>query len=148
MPGQRTLIDQAIEDNIRTTYLTRQSSQLGTISPAFKAIFKSDAQIEFITDIFKKLSTIPRSGSRERPHFICIRTQAEAQQYETGLLQLWQKCTANTGPQGLLSGRLYFLCPRFFNSQRRYPSRKTGTLPWLFRQTSLLITRKNWSSYL
>ena len=79
-----------------------------------QSYLKSDAPTEFVTDIFNKLSTISHSGSKGRPHFICIRTQAEAQQYETRSLQLWPKCTANTRPRGLLSRKFYFLGPRFF----------------------------------
>lgn len=112
--GQRTLIRQAISDNVRNTYLAGESSRLGTTSPAFKAIFKSDANKYFVTSLFTKLSTIPDAGSRGRPRFICIRSQEEAQQYGTWSLQLWQQCTAGAGTHGLPFGSTYFLCPRFF----------------------------------
>ena len=101
---------------------------MGTSSPPFKAIFKSNGHRQFITDLFHKTSFRSHSPEPWKPQFVCIRTQAEAQAWGSGTPDLWQKCTSGrVASLSLLPSKTLFLCPHFFAlpSDTRVPKRET-----------------------
>ena len=74
--------------------------------PPFKAIFKIEQYSPTIRDILDKSLQMAKT-----PVFICIRSEAEAQDYEADAPSLWQEC--NSGKPTWGTDKALYLCPKF-----------------------------------
>ena len=75
-------------------------------SPPFKAIFKTEQYSATIRTILDKSLQMSKT-----PVFICIRSEAEAQDYEAEAPSLWQECKTGRSTWG--TDTALFLCPGF-----------------------------------
>ena len=122
IPGDKDTVIRAIERHRDNVAMARPHAQTGIESPLFKSVFKSNKYRQKIVGVFEYtdffFTWLPRLQS-ERPTFICIRTEAEADAYRSQNPVLWQSCTGPTGPYTCLAvtykPRTLFLCPKFFN---------------------------------
>ena len=78
----------------------------GVNFPPFKAIFKSP---QYSATIFRVLDR--GLGTSKAPLFICIRSEAEAQTYESRAPDLWQQC--NSGRFTWPTETALYFCPGF-----------------------------------
>lgn len=85
-------------------------SEQGVNFPIFKAIFKTDQYPATISGVLAE-SLKPR----ETPTFICIRSEAEAQEWEGQEPGLWQQC--NSGRSTWPTQTALFLCSEFLRRQ-------------------------------
>ena len=106
----------AIERHRDNVAMARPHAETGIESPLFKSIFKSNKYREKIVEVFEYTGVFftwrPRSQS-ERPTFICIRTEAEADAYRSQIPVLWRYCSLGRFTWSKLE--ILFLCPEFFN---------------------------------
>ena len=82
----------------------------GVSLPTFKAIFKTDHYPATISGVLEE-SLKPKAT----PTFICIRSEAEAQDWEGQVPGLWQQC--NSGRSTWPTETALFLCPAFLRRQ-------------------------------
>ena len=150
----------AIERHRDNVAMARPHAQTGIESPLFKSIFKSNKYRQTIVEVFEYTDVFftwsPRLQS-ERPIFICIRIEAEAEAYRSQQPVLWQTCTdSSTRLAFIYKPRTLFLCPEFFNlpddseepehdscpavQENRFPEIALGEQFFKFSKTSL-ITR-------
>ena len=78
----------------------------GVNFPTFRAIFKSNYYSARISGVLERTLEMPKP-----PVFICIRSEAEAQDYETRVPGLWQQCNSGRSTWG--TEIALFLCPEF-----------------------------------
>ena len=79
----------------------------GTAFPPFKAIFKTQQYAPTIRTILDKSLQMSKT-----PFFICIRSEAEAEDYEADAPSLWQECNSGR-PTFWGTDEALFLCPKF-----------------------------------
>ena len=108
----------AIERHRDNVAMARPHAETGIESPLFKSIFKSNKYRERIVAVFEYTGVFftwrPRPQS-ERPIFICIRTEAEADAYRSQQPALWGYCSLDLFLFTWSTWETLFLCPEFFN---------------------------------
>ena len=125
-------VENAILAHLSNVQRASLEASVGTTSPQYKAIFKSDERRSWIVDLFQKTYFHSFSPQPWRPEFICIRTQAEAQHYETILRvsNLWRKCTIGRPISGsLYEQKTLLLCPHFFELPDESDGPRRATCP-------------------
>ena len=94
----------------------------GTDFPPFRAIFKTTQFSSTITTILHRSLEM-----RKTPVLICIRSEAEAQDYEAEAPNLWQEC--NSGKPTWGTDTALFLCPGFVKRGQNPGSRRPKACP-------------------
>ena len=109
----------AIERHRDNVAMARTHAEIGIESPFFKSIFKSNKYRRRIVETFDYTTFFFTSSpllQLERPTFICIRTEAEADPYRSASPVLWQTCTDPNSLLQITDDLLtLFVCPEFFN---------------------------------
>lgn len=87
--------------------------------PLFRAMFKT---AQYYPTIYTVLGRT--RGTARHPTFICIRSEADAQEYEDRVPGLWQECSS--GRPTWETGFALFLCPEFLRGGQSpgYPLRQ------------------------
>ena len=109
IPGSdkdRVIVNNALSFHRASVRVAQAQTYRGMDFPPFKAIFKSEQYSSTIRTILDRSLEMPN-----KPVFICIRSEAEAQDYEAEAPSLWQEC--NSGRRSWGTATALFLCPEF-----------------------------------
>ena len=102
----------AVIAHVLQTRVYELTPMFSTTFLPFKAVFKSDEHQQYIRELLMKSNTFPTINGRV-PHIVCIRTEADAQQYDRSL---WHDCMRDPSfidfPRSTL-----FLCPSWEQTQ-------------------------------
>lgn len=100
------IIDHALHWHRANVRVAQAHTFQGMDFPPFKAIFKSGQYSSTIRSMLDRSLGMPK-----KPVFICIRSEAEAQDYEAEAPSLWQECS--TGRYTWATETALFICPGF-----------------------------------